>query len=216
MTRLGSWWRNLQQRGVVTGVRIIVNRYIYHSHRCVITWQLLGGPPAPDHSGDIAFRLATPSDLDHLDQLEPYGRGSQGVYVKQDKDWLFVACHGDRIVATRRLSLVIRHPVVSRVITLGPRQVWGADTFCVPEYRNRGIARQLLAFAERYLANLGYKERFGTIVVTNTPSLRMHHAAGADFVSYVSYVRVLFWHRLRVSKRIPAHLLDSTKRQEAA
>ena len=207
MTRLGKGWRYVRERSVLVAIRAFIDRFVYRSHRCVITWTRLDGPPAPDHIGDVVFRLATPSDFDHLGEFERYGRGSSHrTYVERDNDWLFVACHGNRIVATRRLGLVIRHPVISRVVTLGPGQVWGADTFCLPDYRSRGIARQLQMFAARYLANLGYKERFGTIVVANTPSLRMSRAAGSTFVYYVSYVRLLCWERLHVSRNIPRQL----------
>lgn len=209
LPRLASWWRYIRERGVIRAVHAFTHRFIYRSHRCVITWTRLEGAPEPDHIADVVFRLATPSDFDRLAEFERYGRGStQRGYVEGDKDWLFLACHGERIVATRRLSLVIRDPVISRVVHLEPRQVWGADTFCLPDYRNRGVSRHLQKFAERYLAKLGYTERLGNILVTNTPSLRMSRASGSAFVSYVSYVRILFWERLRISKDLPKRLLD--------
>ena len=210
MSRLGNWWRHVRRHGLIASAGVFVDRVIYHSHRCVITWTSLDGPPQPDRIGDITFRLATPADFDHLAEFEHHGRGStQRIYTERDSDWLFVACHGERIVATRRLGRVIRHPLISRVLELGPGQVWGADTFCLPDYRNRGIARNLQMYAERYLARLGYRERLGTIVATNTPSLRMSLASGSRFVSYVRYVRILCWERLHVSKSIPGRLLKA-------
>lgn len=212
MTRLAHWWRYLRQHGMIRAIRAVAGRFIYRSHRYVITWTLLDGAPEPDHIGDVVLRLATPCDLGRLGEFERYGRGSIPLsYVERDKDWLFVACDGDRIVATRRLSVVVRDPVISRVVQLGPTQVWGADTFCLPDYRNRGIARHLQKFAERYLANLGYRERLGSIVATNTPSLRMSRASGSAFISYVSYVRILGWERVCVSKDIPRQLLGDAK-----
>ena len=209
MTRLGNWWRYFRRRGFAGALEAITERYIYRSHRCVITRVLLEGPAVPDHLGDVVFRLATPSDLDRLGELNRYGRGSiQRIHVERDKDWLFVACHGERIVATRRISLVTRDAVISRVFQLGPGQVWGADTFCVPDYRNRGIARDLQKFSERYLVSLGYRERFGSIVVTNTPSLRMSRR---EILYYVSHTRFLFWERLGISKDIPRRLWDGLK-----
>jgi GNAT superfamily N-acetyltransferase len=212
MTRLGNWWRYIRQRGLLAAGRALIDRFIYRSHRCIVTWNLLAGPPAPDRVGDVVFRLATPSDFDRLDELERYGRGStHRTYVQQDNDWLFVGGHGDRIVATRRVTRVMRDSVVSRVLQLGPGQLWGADVFCLPEYRHRGIAPRLQQFGDRYLATLGYKERLGTIVVTNTPSLRMSRLSGKRPLYYVSYVRILFWERLRVSKDIPREYWDEVK-----
>jgi GNAT superfamily N-acetyltransferase len=207
MSSRGSWWRHLRQRSLTTG-HSLVNR-CYHSHRCLITWNSLAGPPAPDRVGDIVFRLATSSDLNHLDHLAPYGRGATDrLYVERDKDLLFVACHDDRIVALRRYGRVIRHQLVSRILTLGTGQLWSADIFCLPEYRNRGIPRHLGHFAERLLAGRGYTELFGVVAVTNTPSLRTVLAKGARPIYYVSYFRVLSYERLRVSKDIPSKFVD--------
>ena len=122
--------------------------------------------------------MAVPSDLDHLQEFERHGRGATRRYVEEDKDWLYVACDGDRIVATRRSSLVIRDNLLSRVIKLEPDQFWGADSFCLPEFRNRGIARHLKIFSDRHLASLGYKEFVSSIEVTNTASLSASRAAG--------------------------------------
>jgi hypothetical protein len=205
LARLSKWWRSLQGRGLVTALRGLGNRLIYRSYECLITHNALAGPPAPDHVGEVRFRLATPSDFDRLDELERYGRGSvHRRHVEKDNDWLFVGVHGARIVATRRASLVLRDSIIARVIQLQPGQVWGADVFCLPEYRSRGIARSLQLFGDRFLGSLGYRERLGTIRVTNTPSLRMSRGGGKRPLFHVSYVRILFWERLRVSKDIPA------------
>ena len=209
MSRLGNWWHYVRQHGVIATSRRLIDRFVYHSYRCVITYSPAGGPPAVDHVGEVTFRLATPSDLDRLEELERYGRGAiHRQHIEKDHDWLVVACDGDRIVATRRASRVIRDSVISRVITLGPDQFWGADIFCLPEYRNRGIGRHLQVFGDRYLASLGYRDRFGSIAVTNTASLRTSRAAGRQALYDVSFLRILFWERLRVSKRVPGHFCD--------
>ena len=131
-------------------------------------------------------------------------------YVEQDKDWLFLACDGERIVATRRASQVIRNAAVARVITLEPGQFWGADIFCLPEYRNQNIGRHLKIFGDRYMASLGYKEFLSSIEVSNVPSIRSARAAGRRAVYYVSYVKILFWERLRASRDVPSRFWDDT------
>jgi RimJ/RimL family protein N-acetyltransferase len=102
----------------------------------------------------------------------------------------------------------MRDNVVSRVVKLGPGQYWGADLFCLPEYRNRGIGRHLKIFGDRHMASLGYKEFYSTVSPSNTASLRASRAAGREAVYYVSYVKVLFWERLRVSRDVPQHFWD--------
>jgi GNAT superfamily N-acetyltransferase len=209
MSAPGNWWRYVRQHGIGDAVGAFVDRFLYYSCRCVITYSAAGGPPAVDRVGDVIFRVATPSDLNRLQELDRYGRGAvHRRYVGEEHDRLVVACDGDRIVATRRASCVIRDSVVSRVIKLGPGQFWGADVFCLPEYRNRGIGRHLQVFGDRHMASLGYNERFGSVDARNTASLRTSRAAGRQALYFISYVRILFWERLRVSKNVPSHLWE--------
>jgi GNAT superfamily N-acetyltransferase len=208
--RLENGRQYVRQHGLGAAARLLFHRHVYRSHRFIVTRAMLAGPPAAPRVGEIVFRLATPSDLDRLDELERYGRGERHrFYVKEDADWLFVACHGNRVVATRRYSRALPgpskdgHGLTSRVIQLEPDQVWAADTFCLPGYRGQGVAGLLGVFAKRYLASLGYRHNLSSIAITNTSALRMQSRAGSERVCYVSYRRILFYERLRVSKKIP-------------
>jgi GNAT superfamily N-acetyltransferase len=211
VTRLVRLWRSFRTRGLRATIRAVVDRYIYHAHKRVIVRCGFAGPPVADHVGDVRFRLATPLDFDRLDELERYGRGSSThrAYVEKDRDWLFVACHGDRIVATLRYGCVVRDAVAAQVVQLGPGQMWAADVFCLPEYRSQSIGRHLLLFAWRFLASRGYTEVFGTVTVTNMPSIRMSVQAGCKLHCFVSYVRVLLYERLSVSKEFPGHVRNA-------
>src|SRR2546425_9018185 len=96
-------WRYFRRRGLKATVRTMIHRFIYGFHKFVVYRTCLAGPPAADHVRDIMFRLATPADLDHLAEFERYGLGtSQRADVHDDQDWLFVACHRERLVASRR------------------------------------------------------------------------------------------------------------------
>src|SRR5262245_26180978 len=204
MTRLGNRWRDISQHGLMAAAHAFIDRYVYRSQQYVVTYSAVGCPPAVDHVDDVVVRTAVPSDLDRLDELERYRSGTtQRAYVENDKDWLFVACHENRIVATRRVSRLVRDRVMSRVIRLQPSQVWMADVFCLPEYRSRGVARHLQLFGDRVLASQGYTERFASIAVNNTASLRMARGSGSQRLYYVSYVRFLFYEHLGVSREIP-------------
>ena len=102
--RSGRWWRSLRERGLVAAARAAARR-VYRSHAIIVNRTDLRGPAVPDRVGDIVFRLATEADLDRLAQLDGVGRGSrQWAYVVEDNDWLFVACDGERIIATVRLA----------------------------------------------------------------------------------------------------------------
>ena len=212
LLRLRRKWRLFRQRGVRATTRAICSR-IYSAEHYIVTYNLLT-TEADDHAGDVRFRPAAASDLDHLEEFEPYGRGSiDRKYVENDGDWLFVACHGDRIVATRRYGRVIRHPLVSRVVRLGEGQVWSADIFCLPEYRNQHIARYLGLFSEAVLRSYGYTDVFGVISVRNAPSLRTTLSKGGRPVYYLSHCRLVFYERLSVSKDVPRRLVGGLARK---
>ena len=65
------------------------------------------------------------------------------------------------------------------------------------------VAFLLGVFARRYLASLGYRQNLSSIAVDNTSSLRMQSRSGSERIFYVSYLRILFYERLRVSREIP-------------
>jgi GNAT superfamily N-acetyltransferase len=208
MSLLRHAWRYFRRQGAVGALRAMINRFVYRSDEWIVFRADLAGLPADDHVGDIVFRLATPSDLARLDELDRYQRGSsQRADVHQDHDWLFVAARGHRIVATRRYSAAVpAHGIMSRVLTLNSGQIWMADLFCLPEYRNQGVARLLAVFADRWLAACGYKEHFASVAVTNTASLRLSLRKGSEPFYHVTYFRLLFYERLRVSRDIPPGL----------
>lgn len=188
-------------RGLLAALRSLIDRYVYQSHDLVIVRATLAGPPAPDHVGGIVFRLASAVDLTRLDELDRYNRGSiQRRYVEQESDWLFVGCHGDRIVATRRYSTKVRDPRVSQVVELRSGQLWIADVFALPEYRSQGIGRHLSIFSDRYMASRNYTELLAAIAASNEASLRMSLGKGTDLVQYVSYRRILGYRLVRVSQ----------------
>jgi GNAT superfamily N-acetyltransferase len=178
---------------------------VYHSRELIINRTDMTGPPAADRVGAVVFRVASPHD--DLGEFERYGRGAlQHRYVENDRDWLFVACYGSRIVATVRYGRTIRDPVVSRLITLGPRQVWASDVFCLPEYREQGITIKLLHFVWRTLVSRGFTEVLGTIVISNTTSLRIFARAGSQPLCYVKVATFLGWQRVHISPDIPGNV----------
>jgi hypothetical protein len=215
-TLIAHGWSYFRRRGLRATAGTIIGRFVYGSRQFVVYRTRLAGPPAADHVGDIVFRLATAADLDHLEEFEPYALGaSQRAYVNYDHDWLFVACDGERIVATRRYSLRVPGSLMSRRLQLGPRQVWSADAFCLPEYRNRGLNRHFGRFTMRCLASHGYAEEFGVITASNTASLRSVLGRGSEFVYFVSYARRLFYEDLRMSDDMPTDVKALAQRATA-
>jgi GNAT superfamily N-acetyltransferase len=207
-------WRYFRRRGAMATIRTVMSRFVCDSYEGVVYRTRLAGPPAPDHFGDIVFRVATPSDLDHLAEFEQYGRGKyEHAYRNDRNNCLFVACHGDRIVAIRRYSRDLTPGgVTSRVLDLGLGQVCSADAFCLPEYRNQGVNRHFALFTMRFLASQGYTEELGVIDATNVPSLHSVLARGSEFVRFFSYSRILFYERLRISKEVAEQMMEKLRR----
>jgi hypothetical protein len=195
----------VRRHGLRRTLRRVVARFVYGSQDFIITCAALNGGAVPDRTGDVTLRLATDLDLQQLDQLDAFGRRASVLrgHVK-DGDWLFVACQGDRVVGARiMMRTVPPQSLTARVLTLGPAQLWDEDMFCVPDCRGKGVARHLSLFSDRYLAGLGYTETFASIGTDNVPSLRMQLHKGSEFAYHVSYRRLLFYRRLRVSRDVP-------------
>jgi GNAT superfamily N-acetyltransferase len=187
-------WRRVRQR-------------LFATRKFVVIRKKLEVFPVPDRLGEVVFRQASATDLARLDDLEAHGRGStQRAHVRERHDMLFVACHGDRILATRRCGLEVRDPLAARVVQLRPGQVWVADLFCLPEYRSHGVGTHLILFTDRELAVQRYTEVLAAVDAGNISSLRASRSTGFDFPFYVSYVRVLRYERLRVHDRLPRRL----------
>lgn len=206
--------KHFRRQGARHTLRLLVRRCLCGSNEFVITRASLGGPPVEEGVDDIMFRLASRFDLAKLGEFDRYGRHGRmaRASVVEDHDWLFVASHSERIVATRLIGRnVPPHGIMHKVVKLAPGQVWEKEMFCLPEYRGRGIARRLSLFSDRYLAAQGYTQLLGVIAARNVPSLRMHVHKGVEFVCYVSYSRLLVHERLRISPEIPTALWSQLK-----
>jgi GNAT superfamily N-acetyltransferase len=187
-------------------------RRLYATRKFVVIRKKLEVLPVPDRVGEVVFRQASATDLERLDDLEPHGRGStQRAHVRERHDMLFVACHGDRVVATRRCGLEVRDPLAAQVVKLLPGQVWVADIFCLPEYRSHGVGTHLILFTDRKLAVQGYTDVLAAVDSSNISSLRASRSTGFEFPYYVSYVRLLRYERLRVYDRLPRRLRERLK-----
>jgi GNAT superfamily N-acetyltransferase len=194
----------VRRHGLRPALHRAVARFVYGSQDFIITRVALDGPPVPDRVGEVTLRLATPHDP-QLDGLDALGRRSAVLRGHvQDGDWLFIACHGERVVAARvMMRAAPTHSITAKVLKFGPGQTWDEDIFCVRDFRGKGIARHLSLFSDRYLGRLGYTETFASIGTENIPSLHMQVHKGSQFAYHVSYRRLLFYTRLRVSRQIP-------------
>jgi hypothetical protein len=94
---------------------------------------------------------------------------------------------------------------------LKPTQVWSADVWLLPEYRQRGINQPFASFTMRFLASLEYTEQLAAVTLPNLPSLRSSAPRGAKRLSYISCMRLFFYERLRISTELPRWLRAALK-----
>ncbi len=192
-------WRYIRTRGLRKTVLQIWDRYIYTSQEWVIFLNLLEGPPVAPPSG-IVFRPYTPADLPLLGAFARYYRASELRARLEEGCWLDLAFDGDRPVAFRLTSTSSpRQAPFAKLIRLKADQTRTVDLFCLPEYRGRGIGRWLGPFAERRIATMGYRENISTVGLNNVSSLRSTIYQGDRAVRVVSYFRVLFNSKQRIS-----------------
>lgn len=204
-------WSYLRHNGLVPTLSAFARRYVYRSLEHVIMCSRTIDQDAADHVGDVVLRLATPADAERLRRFDQAREAPHRPPLGVHREWCFIACDGDRIVASRRyMDELPSYRLVSRVVRLQPGQLWADDVYCLAEYRGRGIARSLGLFAQRVLATDGYRDFFGSISVTNAASLRMT-LHDSDFVCHLRYVRLLLYERLRVSTEIPPPLREAVR-----
>jgi hypothetical protein len=110
--------------------------------------------------GDLELRRATSADLSRM----------SGFLARQHPSTLrawcgprfvfYIAIADGRAVSYRCLSRRV-HPAVEGALTLGPRQIYMVDEFTVPEFRRRGITRQLAIATNPALMSAGFREVVG-------------------------------------------------------
>ena len=73
---------------------------------------------------------------------------------------LYIALANGQAISYRCLSRLV-HPAVQSAFTLAPTQIYMVDEFTAPEYRRRGITRQLAVATNPLLIGTGYREVIG-------------------------------------------------------
>jgi GNAT superfamily N-acetyltransferase len=199
---LRSLWRFLRTRGIRHSLDRFVFGYVAGSQRWVLFYNDLDGPSVPAAHGEIMVRPYDPGDAELLAAFEPYIRRSQFLARIEEGCFVHLALHGVRPVGYRIVSTRGPRGPLSRVVRLGPDEVWVVDLYCVPEYRGRGIGIWLGLTMDRHLAATGYRGMYSTNLLNNPAAIRASLKQGDQFRAVVTYRRVLFRKTLIVSTDI--------------
>ena len=186
-------------RGIRSVIRSLIEDHIFSFQRRFVFYRSLLAD-AEEISNEFECRLATHTDLIHLQVFASIYRVPQFKEWLDNGNWIFVAYHGGKPVSFHVVSKESRNrPPFSR-FSLKDDQVWIVDIYTLPEYRRHHVAQSLRAFRERTLRSLGYTEAISTVLISNLPTL-FHAAKGWNLrVKYFTYVRVLWFHWMDVEE----------------
>lgn len=192
-------WRKVRVHGLSAVIAFAIETYVFASRQWVIFRADLAGPPADPGSDGIVFRPYRPEDAHLLAAFEPYRRATELRNRVAEGFWLDLALDGERPVAFRWARITgPKYGPLARLIHLEPGQIW-PNVFCMPEYRGRGIAKRLGLLMNRRLGALGYREEVSAIRLDNAASIRSTLDQGDEPVRIISYFRLLWWARYRIS-----------------
>jgi hypothetical protein len=116
-----------------------------------------GARPEPN---GFEIRRATPDDLPLMSAFTARQHPDTLKSWCDARHVMFIALADGRAVSYRCLSRQA-HAAVDRVLTLAPHQIYMVDEFTAPEFRRRGITRQLAIASNPTLVASGYREVVG-------------------------------------------------------
>lgn len=106
--------------------------------------------------------------------------------------FFFVTWKGDEVISYRCLSTYV-HPGVDGFVRLAPTQLFMVDEFTVPEYRRRGITRQMAYAMNPWVLAHGFSEVLGVHRTDNYDTIAATRAKGVARLGTITRARLL-WH----------------------
>jgi len=169
--RLGEVWLYLRSFGLARTCRKFFASYIAGQEHWYVTIESLSNwIGARLEPNGLEIRCATIEDLPRM----------SGFTLRQHpatlRTWcgprflLYIAIADGRAVSYRCVSRDV-HIAANGIVTLGPDQIYMVDEFTVPEFRRRGITRQLAIATNPVLLAAGYREVVGIHRIDNVDTI---------------------------------------------
>jgi len=105
--------------------------------------------------------------------------------------YFFLTLRDGEPVSYRCLSRLV-HPGVVGFVRLRPDQIFMVDEYTIPEYRRRGITRQMAIAMAPFLSELGFREVLGIHRTDNDDTIAAARAKGIPRIGTVTR-RCLLW-----------------------
>lgn len=181
----------LKNNGFGRSLGKVLSAYVLGRQKWYLTREDLtryaGLPVAP---GGFEIRAARLDDLPAL-QTFTTRMSRQALRAWCGRDYyFFIALHAGVPVSYRCLSRHV-HPGVVGFIRLAPYQIFMVDEFTVPEFRRRGITRQLAIAMAPLLGARGFREVLGIHRVDNQDTIAAVRAKDIPRIGTVTRLRML-------------------------
>lgn len=162
--------RLLRGRGITSAVRRLGRACLYDRRRILLTRHSLTSiAQHPLKEGGFQFRLATPVDANTMRSFRLLSSATVKAWLSPGH-FLMLALYEGRPVAYRCLSTVAPWSVRD-ILSLGPDQLFTLDLFTHPDFRRRGITRQLKIAQAREVVARGFRESWGIQVPLNRDTI---------------------------------------------
>jgi len=147
---------------------------------------------------DIRFKQVNESDegeIDELTAIDPWGRQlREGIVEKLQEGWCcYVAKSGSRIVAFGWIKAgpKLYEPFFQRWFTLADDEVYAWRTFCVPDWRGRGLIPMLMKWMVNHLAlTKGVTKYIGWVKADNVGQIHTLLQMGYSAVGRLGFIEV--------------------------
>ncbi len=103
--------------------------------------------------------------------------------------FFFVTWKGDEVISYRCLSTYV-HPGVEGFVRLGPSQLFMVDEYTVPEYRRRGITRQMAHAMSPWMEAEGFTDVLGVHRIDNYDTIAATRAKGVTRLGTITRLRL--------------------------
>jgi len=145
----------------------------------------------------LTFKQVDESDAGEIDELtatDPWGGSRKTFIEKLQEGWCcYVAKSGSRIVAGSwtKAGPEFYEPVLRRSFTLADDEVYDWRTFCVPDWRCRGVIPILIKWIVNHQAlTEGVKRRIGWVRIDNVGQIHNLEQMGYSAVGRLGVVEI--------------------------
>jgi hypothetical protein len=145
----------------------------------------------------LTFKQVTESDdgeIDELTAIDPWGHSRKGIIEDLQEGWYcYVAKAGSRIVASSwtKAGPEFYEPLLRRSFTLAGDEVYTWRTFCVPDWRSRGVVPMLTKWIVNHLASTeGVKKYIGCVRVNNVGQIHTLAQMGWSVVGRLGFIEI--------------------------